>query len=207
MSYNSYLMALEHDVNSSATEKEKTLKLLKTVLKNLADPLKASDIKYRTLKLSNPKIKSMARHAMPFLVHCCGFVQTTLSVAVDNNSSNDMEQILQIPNAPNPSSMESLLAQVTSSHERVLAQVPFASSSALLAVNSKLTEKQKARLLQERAALKDKHDAAQARARTAAQIKADKLVREQDPDWKPSVCAAAAKSGAAMQTFRDKFGE
>lgn len=45
------------------------------------------------------------------------------------------------------------------------------------------------------------------RKRTVAQIKADKHVRENDPNWKPATSAAASKSGEAMTTFRDKFGE
>jgi hypothetical protein len=38
-------------------------------------------------------------------------------------------------------------------------------------------------------------------------IAADKFVRKNDPNWKPKVSAAMAKNGTAMQTFRDKFGE
>lgn len=72
---------------------------------------------------------------------------------------------------------------------------------------TKLTEKQKARLLMEEKIQQQKLRDEQERKRTIQQIQNDKFVRQNDPNWKPNVSAAAAKSGTSMQTFRDKFGE
>ena len=81
------------------------------------------------------------------------------------------------------------------------------SSSSSKASASGMSEKQKARLLREEQLRKEKEQAKESRKRTAAQIKADKHVRQNDPNWKPSVNAAAAKAGTSLQTFRDKYGE
>ena len=72
---------------------------------------------------------------------------------------------------------------------------------------SQLTEKQKARLLHNQKLEREREEAQRMRKHTLSQIAADKDVRENDPNWKPSVSAAAQKSGDTMQSFRDKFGE
>ena len=76
-----------------------------------------------------------------------------------------------------------------------------------ITTTGKMTEKQKARILMEEKMLLQKLQEEQARKRTIQQIQNDKFVRQNDPNWKPSVSAAAAKSGDTMSTFRDKFGE
>ena len=70
----------------------------------------------------------------------------------------------------------------------------------------KLSEKQKARRLQEKQE-QEKEDAKQERQRNLALFKQDCMVREMDPNWKPGLSAACAKSGSSISTFRDKYGE
>ena len=86
------------------------------------------------------------------------------------------------------------------------ASVPTATTTTA-AFTGKMTEKQKARILMEEKVALQKLQDDQARKRTIQQIQNDKYVRQNDPNWKPSVSAAAAKSGDTMSTFRDKFGE
>jgi predicted lipid-binding transport protein (Tim44 family) len=71
----------------------------------------------------------------------------------------------------------------------------------------KLSEKQKARRLLEEKERKEKEIARLHRKKTAAQIKQDKWVRANDPNWKSGVSAAMAKSGSGIETFRDRHGE
>ena len=87
------------------------------------------------------------------------------------------------------------------------ASVPTATTTTTATFTGKMTEKQKARILMEEKVALQKLQDDQARKRTIQQIQNDKYVRQNDPNWKPSVSAAAAKSGDTMSTFRDKFGE
>ena len=70
-----------------------------------------------------------------------------------------------------------------------------------------LSEKQKARLLMEEKERKEKEAAKAARKKTAALIKADKYVRENDENWEFKQSAACVKSGTGISTFCDKYGE
>jgi hypothetical protein len=122
---------------------------------------------------------------------------------------------------PAPMMASQVLSAVTAAYTRVAAHQLQRSGSSNVSSNGTasgtgsssfggdepLTEKQKARLLLEQKELHDKEEARLARKRTSAQIKADKHVRENDPNWKPSVNAAAAKTGSTISTFRDRFGE
>merc|ERR1712238_226033 len=71
----------------------------------------------------------------------------------------------------------------------------------------KLSEKQIARRELEQKKQLEKEMDKQHRLNTKAQIKADKLVRETDENWRPAVSAAADKTGTGIQTFRDRHGE
>lgn len=222
---NSLLSTFEHDVNVSASEKASALKLLRTVVKNLSDPDKVHDVKFRQLRLQNPKIQTMTRHAaiMAYLTQTIGFQQVV----------DDGEFALKIEHIPNQAVMSSAFIQISAALERVnilleptkaagprhtlkhsgssvstASTASTTSTTASLPANfDQLSEKQKARLLKEQKEAQEKEEARLARKRTSAQIKADKYVRENDPNWKPGVSAAAAKAGTSMQTFRDKFGE
>ena len=71
----------------------------------------------------------------------------------------------------------------------------------------KLSLKQIARREAEIKKLKEKEQDKLHRKNTKAQIAEDKKTRETDENWKPKVSAAADKSGAGIQTFRDRHGE
>jgi hypothetical protein len=47
---NNYVNTFEHDVNVSLKDKFSVLKMLQTILSNLADPVKSQDPKYRQLR-------------------------------------------------------------------------------------------------------------------------------------------------------------
>ena len=70
-----------------------------------------------------------------------------------------------------------------------------------------LTEKQKARRLMEQAKVREQAKAKEDRARQIALLQQDKHARIHDPNWKPGLSAACAKSGTSISTFRDKYGE
>lgn len=196
---NTSLLTFEHDVNVSAARKSEVLKFLAVILKNL---LKSDDPKYRQLRLNNAKIERMTAHAavMSYLQQVLGF-QSVLE---------DGESFLRIVNqVPSETALQSALQDVAAAQERVESLLPktISNSSSTASLPEMLTEKQKARKLAEEAEAAEKEAARTARKRTVAQIQADKHVRENDSNWKPSVSAAAAKSGDTMTTFRDKFGE
>ena len=209
------LSTFEHDVNVSKKEKSTVFKLLKIVTKNLLSS--PEEPKYRQLKTSNPKIQALTRHPpiVSFLMNQLKFQQT-----VDAETN---EPLLKIPDGVSPETtvLEAAVKATNAAYDRTADIVPSAhrgstTNSSSTRTNPKIlqhqtssnmSEKHKARILAEQKELKEKEEAKQARKRTAAQIKADKYVRENDPNWKPSVSAAAAKAGDSMSTFRDKFGE
>ena len=209
------LSTFEHDVNVSKKEKSTVFKLLKIVTKNLLSS--PEEPKYRQLKTSNPKIQTLTRHPpiVSFLMNQLKFQQT-----VDAETN---EPLLKIPDGVSPETtvLEAAVKATNAAYDRTADIVPSAhkgstTNSSSTRTNPKIlqhqtssnmSEKQKARILAEQKELKEKEEAKQARKRTAAQIKADKYVRENDPNWKPSLSAAAAKAGDSMSTFRDKFGE
>jgi len=182
---------LEHDVNVSLAEKASVLKMLFIVLGNLADPSKCEDPKFRQLKLSNTSVQKMMRHAgIVRFLKSLGFAQQDECLKIDAI----------------PSSIADTAAQVKTVYQRINDKLALHTTNT--SSNSQpLTEKQKARALAEKKAEAEKEEARAARKRTAEQIKQDKYIRENDPNWKPSVNAAAGKSGTAISTFRDKYGE
>ena len=199
MTQSTQIFTFENDVNISLADKTAVLKMLRTILQNLADPVKSQDAKYRQLRLSNAKIQNMTRHVviMSFLQHTVGFQRVT----------EGQETLLRIPEAPDVSKMKSALVPVAAAYERIHTRTLHHSSSSNTSTGSTMSEKQKARQLAEQRAAKEKEEARLARKRTQQQIKADKYVRENDPNWKPVVNAAAAKTGDSIFTFRDKYGE
>jgi hypothetical protein len=207
-SSNTSLITFEHDVNVSAVAKSECFKFLAVILKNL---LKSDDPKFRQLRLSNAKIQRITAHAAVM-----SFLQQTACFDHVQENGESLLRIHPISRAPSQTALESALKEVTAAQERVEFHLPrtvsHSSSNASLSsacdTLQPRTEKQKARKLAEEQAVSDKEAARVARKRTVSQIKADKHVRENDPNWKPSVSAAAAKSGdVSITTFRDKFGE
>ena len=223
----SLLSTFEHDVNISGTDKLACFKLLRVVIKNLCDPTKGTDIKFRQLRPANPKLQVMFQHPpiVSYLQQVIGFEHAT----------DNCEAILRINNVPDTAVMSREYIQISAIYERIEKTVTPSSSTSTGLSTSKpvlktststvstestaslssitnmsldgLTEKQKARILKEQKDAAEKEAAKMARKRTVAQIQADKVVRQTDPNWKPNVSAAAGKNGTSLQTFRDKYGE
>jgi len=190
---NNALSTFEHDVNVSASTKRECLKFLTVILKNLGK----DEPKYRQLKLSNAKVQRLtsAHPAIMSYLQSLGF----------STVQEDGESLLRC--AQPPANLESELSHVSAALDRVAPAAVISHSSSAASLPDMQSEKQKARKLKEEKEELEKEAARVARKRTVNQIKADKHVRENDPNWKPSVSAAAAKSGDSMSTFRDKFGE
>ncbi|GAX09554.1 hypothetical protein FisN_16Lh250 [Fistulifera solaris] len=186
------ISTFEHDVNVSVSEKSNVLKMLQTILHNLATK---DDEKFRSLRLGNAKIQNVTRYPtiMMLLTQVAGFSRITVE-------NEDMLKVTTVPEG-----LDSVVALIAGAFQRVSVLVPKAATTNTS--QAPLTEKQKARLLAEQKLEREKQEAREARKRTAAQIQADKYVRENDPNWKPQVNAAAAKSGTSISTFRDKYGE
>jgi hypothetical protein len=190
------LSLFEHDVNISASTKAEVFKFLVTILKNFSK----DDAKYRQLRTMNPKIQKMISY--PAVM---SYLKTMGFVSVEERGETFLKCY------DRPAHLEALRREVNAAQERVNAQLPavisHSSSTASLSEGENLSEKQKARKLAEEKEAKQKLADRAARKRTVDQIKADKWTRQNDPDWKPSVSAAAEKSGDSMQIFRDKYGE
>jgi len=177
------------------------LKLLKIVLKNLADPTKSQDIKYRQLRLENEKIRTkLAIHPPAMqLLKSVGFVE----------SADD--SVLQITEASSivAAQVETSLQEVTDALGAMTSAATAATTTTAKkpATEEKLSEKQKARRLLEQKKEQERLKEKEQRKRNVELIKQDKFVRENDENWTSGVCAAAGKSGSSISTFRDKYGE
>jgi len=187
------------------------LKLLKVVLKNLADPAKAQDIKYRQLRLENEKIKSrLAVHppAMEIL-KSVGFVESQQP----NQETAQPEAILVIaePTSIVTTQVQTSLQHVTDALATMTAATAATTTTHATAKkpapDEKLSEKQKARRLLEQKKEQEREQAKLQRKRNVELLKRDKFVRENDENWTSGVSAAAGKSGSSISTFRDKYGE
>ena len=186
---------------------------MKLIIKNLADPVKLQDAKYRQVKLSNPKIQE---NLVPFVsalayLKAIGFAEAT----------QDDIQILRVEK-PDVALMEASLQEVTNALDMVAPNTSRSATSTIKKARveeeekksddpppreERLSEKQKARKLLEEKEKKEKEIARKERAKTRALIKQDKYVRENDPNWKSGVSAAMAKSGSGIETFRGRHGE
>lgn len=185
--------------------------MLKIVTKNLADPIKYKEEKYRQLKLDNAKIQQNLEpcrpHAMQFL-SCLGFVP-----------QNDAP-ILMVATPPNIVAMQAALEQVTQAWQGLTEHLPnnnppskssyqrqSSSSVSADSADSQLSEKQKARRLLAQKQQEEKNEAKRRRQATAALIQQDKYVRQNDANWTSAPSAACHKSGTSISTFRDRHGE
>jgi len=215
-------MHLQHlilDSKAVATRDQKVacLKTLRIVVKNLADPLKNTDPKYRQLKLSNEKVRAKIAPCPSALdyMKAIGFVVST---------DRDGEEYLRIESSKTISipDMQASLAELNNAIEMLAPKDPFAeekktpdgiirqqssSLSASAVTTGKMTEKQKARMLMEKKRERENEEAKQARRKTSNLIKQDKYVRENDENWTSKQSAACVKSGGSINTFSEKFGE
>ena len=185
-----------NDVNIGKKQKAETLQIVTTILRNIATK---DDPKYRQLRLENNKIKQNIGVFPSILLY---FQKIGFAVV---NAAGQEEHLLRVDN-PDMSIMQASHQQAKAAYESIQRDLE-ASVAGESSASTVLSEKQKARrLLEEKKRLQKEEDRL-ARKRTQAQLKMDKHVRQNDPNWKPTVSAAAAKTGNAMQTFRDKFGE
>ena len=216
---------LAGDVSLSQLQIVDCLKTLKVILTNLVDPSKSGDIKYRTLKLENPKLQQKL-FAIPYvkqelLQDVLGF---EISSTTDTNEACLVMKTLPSDTAP----LRRCLDEITSSLAALSASVGVGSGNAnvdgtdhtkmveplqpsnkkpKLPPTEQLSEKQRARRLMEQKEQQEREKAKEERKRQVELLKQDKLVRQTDPNWKPGVSAACAKSGTGISTFRDKYGE
>jgi hypothetical protein len=201
------------------------------VIKNLADPARCTDAKYRQLRLSNEKVQAK-------LLPCPSAVEYMMAIGFAK-TTDDCAAYLRIPaeTTVNPSHMAAALQELTNAIALVEPSSSSASSStrslmhsqsssfgeekkspegiiirssgasSISAVPSRFNEKQKARDLMEKKKKAEAEEAKRVRASNVAKLKQDKFVRENDENWKSGVSAACAKSGTGISTFRDKYGE
>ncbi|OEU13188.1 hypothetical protein FRACYDRAFT_243099 [Fragilariopsis cylindrus CCMP1102] len=214
------------------------LKTLTVVLKNIIDPKKGGvagedGLKYRTLKLDNPKLKSRLFSSNEFYV--LDLLTSSDLVGMTRMTQQENSNILIMNDVPTQSIQDSIglrilpaltttqikialeistTANVSSSNKKTkfactdhtsLNNTSSASSSMI--PGEKLSLKQIARRELELKRQKEKQQDKLHRKNTKAQIAEDKKTRETDENWKPKVSAAADKSGAGIQTFRDRHGE
>lgn len=194
------------------------LKLLKVVVKNLSDPAKSNDPKYRQLKLDNEKVRAkiLTCDAAVPLLHAIGFVETTCT--------QEGARVLRVEGTVNNAAMATLMQELMScltsldqaNNQNKKPKLNPANSSSfgstvsdgMMATSvTKMSEKQKARALKEEKEKKDKEAAKAHRKKNIAMLKQDKHVRQNDENWTSGVSAACSKSGDSISTFRDKFGE
>lgn len=181
------------------------LKVLKIVTKNLADPVKSRDEKYRQLKLDNEKIQ---QKLVPCNPHALGYLQSLGFV--------EHEQVLTCAAPPSLVPMQGALEQVNQALQGLEGPPTMKStlqhqssnvSSSSSNSGEKLSEKQKARRLLEEKEKAEKEEARRRRKATAELIKQDKYVRKHDENWTSGPSAAVHKAGSAIATFRDRHGE
>lgn len=189
------------------------LKLLKVVLKNLADPVKSQDPKYRQLKTSNPKIQTK-------ILPCPSALDYLKAIGFEEVEGGGL---LKVENVPDLVLMKASFQEVCNALDMVSPKDEASTASApkkprvVVAVDEdekkesfapeRLSEKQKARILMEAKEKRDREEAKAVRKRNVALLKADKFVRENDENWTSGQSAACVKSGTGISTFRDRFGE
>jgi hypothetical protein len=106
-------MHLQHlvlDPNSTNDEKIGCLRILRTVVKNLADPSKSADPKYRQLRLSNDRVRARLSPCPAALdyMKALGFVV----VVVAQGGGDGAGECLRLDRAMAPSDAEASLAEL-----------------------------------------------------------------------------------------------
>ena len=195
-------MHLQHlilDTKAVATKDQKVacLKTLRIVVKNLADPLKSTDPKYRQLKLSNEKVQakiSPCSSAIDYM-KAIGFVivndedgeeylriesSTTIStpnmvasLAELNNAIEMLQPKDRSTFAEEKKTPEGIIVRQQSSMASTNSSSAAASSSSS-STTGRMSEKQKARLLMEKKREREAQEAKDARKKTSNLIKQGK---------------------------------
>ena len=179
-----HLQHLILDSKATATKEQKVacLKTLRIVVKNLADPTKNADPKYRQLKLSNEKVRAKIAPCPSGVdyMKALGF-----GVVADNG-----EEYLRIDSATviSTSDMAASLIELNNALEMLAPREPFAeekktpegiiiqqnssrSVASRNAASGRISEKQKARLLLEKKRERENQEAKEARRKTSNLIK------------------------------------
>lgn len=202
------------------------LKLLKVVVKNLSDPAKSADPKYRQLKMDNEKVRTKLTAcpaAVPLLL-ALGFAEEVVTGAVpspvlrytspvvDHAAMSHMFQEISttLSQLDGPENAQNKKPKLDAANvvRTTSTAAPTTQKKVVHAVDhTKMSEKQKARLLREDKERKEREKAKAVRKANVALLKQDKYVRENDDNWTSGVSAACAKSGQSISTFRDKYGE
>jgi PUB domain len=192
------------------------LKLLKVVTKNLSDPTKASDPKYRQLKLDNETVRTKilaCPSAVP-LLQALAFVETVEEphnvqvLRVEEHQVN--HAAMTAMNQDINTTLATLDGQANLQNKKPKYNINSDNTTttpAAAATTDKLSEKQKARRLLAEKEEKERELAREYRKRNVALLKQDKFVRQNDENWTSGVSAACAKTGDSITTFRDKYGE
>ena len=195
-------MHLQHlilDTKAVATKDQKVacLKTLRIVVKNLADPLKCTDPKYRQLKLSNEKVQakiSPCPSAIDYM-KAIGFVIVNdddgeeylrIESSTTISTSNMVASLAELNNAIEmlQPKDQSTFAEEKKTPEGIIirqqsSMVSTSSSSKGAAASSSSTtmsEKQKARLLMEKKREREAQEAKDARKKTSNLIKQGEYV-------------------------------
>ena len=193
---------------------------MQVVLKNLVDPSKGglageAGLKYRTLKLDNPKLQERlfcSESVRNLLLNVVGMTSKDNTLVLPEPPSPQISDIIGLKLLPAISTAQQTMANTMASSTTANANkkaklTEHNGKPSAMPSTEKLSEKQKARLLMEQKAKLEKEREKEFRKQTRAKIAADKLVRQKDENWKPTVSAAAAKTGSGLLTFRDRHGE
>eukprot|EP00569_Conticribra_weissflogii_P005816 CAMPEP_0171337842 /NCGR_PEP_ID=MMETSP0878-20121228/6936_1 /TAXON_ID=67004 /ORGANISM="Thalassiosira weissflogii, Strain CCMP1336" /LENGTH=252 /DNA_ID=CAMNT_0011839511 /DNA_START=62 /DNA_END=820 /DNA_ORIENTATION=- len=122
-----HLQDLILDTHAVATKEQKLacLKMLRTVVKNLSDPKKSNDPKFRQLKLSNPKVEAN-------LTPCPSALEYMKAIGFDIvHDENDGEEYLRMKEEMKIvlSDMEAALCELNNAVDMVSPSPPSSSSS------------------------------------------------------------------------------
>eukprot|EP00980_Cylindrotheca_fusiformis_P005541 scaffold1172_cov115-Cylindrotheca_fusiformis.AAC.16 len=192
-----FLDRLIEDGRLSLDQKMAAVKTASLLIANTIDPTKSQDPKYRKLKLGNSKLRER--------IFCLPSMMELLQYVGFEHRSDGEEKCLVMRDG-REQVCKRCLVDLHVAQER-LALVSNPTTSAPPLVEEKLSEKQKARRIREENERQEKQAAKENRKRNLAMLREDKCARQSDPNWKPKVSAACAKTGSGISTFRDKYGE
>jgi PUB domain len=189
----------------------------------LADPVKSQDLKYRKLKLENPKVQANILPCCPSSIDylkAIGFQETkdedTNEKILRIDATDDFVILMQASlqevsnglDIVNPMQTGNAGYQTVSKKHRTGTTFEEKKDDVIMtASGDKLSEKQKARILADKVKQVEREEAKAQRRKVAQLIKQDKYVRENDENWTSAPSAACAKTGNSISTFRDRHGE
>lgn len=204
---------------------------MRVILKNLADPIKSQNRKYRTLKLSNPKLIDTL-WSIPYIR--MEWFEQTLGFTTQMEDNEEVLILTQLPSSspvllssiyhPLQTSLDTALQLVDKESPKTTADLTEGANKKLKQEQDStmtesqqqqqpqplvetLSEKQKARRLLEQSKAMEQKRAKEERMKQLQLLQQDQHTRMNDPNWKPGLSAACAKSGTSISTFRDKYGE